>query len=84
MHRVSSIRRRQQVDAGMVVADAEANRANGVVPRIFGSVATGSDLADEQRTVRQLHRLAVAVGVVDEKAVVVPSDSLTLESPLRR
>ena len=65
-----SVRRWKQVHATVVGADADAEAAQRHALGVLGGMSAGALVNDEQRAVGQLHRLAVSVAMVHEKAVV--------------
>ena len=56
----------------MIGPDAQADAADRVALRILGAMSAAVEVGDEERIIWQFHRFAVAVGVVHEKAVILP------------
>src|SRR6476620_5165834 len=54
----------------MVQTYAKANRTDGIVACILGSMSASCQVNNKQRTVVQFHRLAIAVRVIHEESVV--------------
>ena len=65
---IGAIRQPNQVRQ---MLDAQANAANGVLLRIRGRMPAGGKVGNEQRPVRQLHRLAITVRAVHQKTVIL-------------